>query len=176
MHGGEVSSIKGPGRSSSTVERFREARNVRCGGEFMGVDMLLLDSQTTMMAATVNVNQLPTHMPNMKAGSVYSLTGFDVTRSPNPPFQYLLNLSGSVITMRCLVLPTQTLSFQSTVTDPHDKNRFMTIIKMDKLVVQDTGLAPAAPLLRGYAKVESLRIAELNDFVITAPSQACQPE
>ncbi|KAL0734296.1 hypothetical protein Bca4012_010506 [Brassica carinata] len=80
MHGGEVSSIKGPGRSSSTVERFREARNVRCGGEFMGVDMLLLDSQTTMMAATVNVNQLPTHMPNMKAGSVYSLTGFDVTR------------------------------------------------------------------------------------------------
>ncbi|KAL0845521.1 hypothetical protein Bca101_018767 [Brassica carinata] len=116
MHGGEVSSIKGPGRSSSTVERFREARNVRCGGEFMGVDMLLLDSQTTMMAATVNVNQLATHMPNMKAGSL------------------------------C------------------------------RLVAQDTGLARAAPLLRGHAKVESLRIAELNDFVITAPSQACQPE
>ncbi|KAL0886333.1 hypothetical protein Bca101_010316 [Brassica carinata] len=49
-------------------------------------------------------------------------------------------------------------------------------LQLCRLVVQDTGLAPAAPLLRGYAKVESLRIAELNDFVITAPSQACQPE
>ena len=29
---------------------------------------------------------------------------------------------------------------------------------------------------RGATKVESLSIAELNDFVITAPSQACQPE
>ena len=37
------------GRSSSTVEvrllRFWEARNVRRGGELMGVDMLLLDSK-----------------------------------------------------------------------------------------------------------------------------------
>lgn len=37
------------GRSSSTVEvpllRFWEAKNVRRGGEFMGVDRLLLDSQ-----------------------------------------------------------------------------------------------------------------------------------
>ncbi|KAL0719354.1 hypothetical protein Bca4012_068678 [Brassica carinata] len=40
---------KKTGRSSSTVEvrllRFWEARNVRCGGELMGVDILLLDSQ-----------------------------------------------------------------------------------------------------------------------------------
>lgn len=35
------------------------------------------------------------------------------------------------------------------------------------LVAQDTGLTPAAPLLRGYAKVESLSVAE-NDFVLTA--------
>lgn len=38
-----------PGRSSSTVEvrllRFWEASNVRRGGELMGIDMLLLDSQ-----------------------------------------------------------------------------------------------------------------------------------
>nr|VDD10657.1 unnamed protein product [Brassica oleracea] len=37
------------GRSTSTVEvrllRFREARNIRRGGELMGIDMLLLDSQ-----------------------------------------------------------------------------------------------------------------------------------
>lgn len=42
------------GRSSSTVEvpllRFWEAKNVRRGGEFMGVDMLLLDSQVNFSA------------------------------------------------------------------------------------------------------------------------------
>ncbi|CAH8385637.1 unnamed protein product [Eruca vesicaria subsp. sativa] len=41
-----------------------------------------------------------------------------------------------------------------------------------RLVVRDTGLPPAAPLLKGYAKMESLTIAEINSFIITAPSQA----
>ncbi|CAN6885519.1 unnamed protein product [Brassica oleracea] len=40
-----------------------------------------------------------------------------------------------------------------------------------RLVARDTGLTPAAPLLRAYAKVESMTIAELNNFVITPPSQ-----
>ncbi|XP_048603722.1 uncharacterized protein BNAA01G30200D isoform X3 [Brassica napus] len=40
-----------------------------------------------------------------------------------------------------------------------------------RLVAQDTGLTPAAPLQRGYAKVEYLSIAELTDFFLTAPSQ-----
>ncbi|CAF1837226.1 unnamed protein product [Brassica oleracea var. botrytis] len=39
------------------------------------------------------------------------------------------------------------------------------------LVSTDTGLQSAAPLLKGYAKVESLIISELNEFVITAPPQ-----
>ncbi|KAL0661146.1 hypothetical protein Bca4012_097983 [Brassica carinata] len=33
-----------------------------------------------MMPATVNVNRLAIHMPNLKVGSLYSLAGFDVTR------------------------------------------------------------------------------------------------
>ncbi|CAN6925750.1 unnamed protein product [Brassica oleracea] len=33
-----------------------------------------------MIPATVNVNRLATHMPNLKSSSVYSLTVFDVTR------------------------------------------------------------------------------------------------
>ncbi|KAG2270082.1 hypothetical protein Bca4012_072236 [Brassica carinata] len=59
------------GRCSSTVQvRFLQiapvlgAINVRCGGELMGVDMLLLDSEATMMVATMNVNRLATYMPN----------------------------------------------------------------------------------------------------------------
>ncbi|WZZ64965.1 hypothetical protein YC2023_076335 [Brassica napus] len=40
-----------------------------------------------------------------------------------------------------------------------------------QLVARDTGLPSAAPLLRGYAKVEPLKIAELNNFIVTAPTQ-----
>ncbi|CAF1708663.1 unnamed protein product [Brassica oleracea var. botrytis] len=41
-----------------------------------------------------------------------------------------------------------------------------------RLVAQDTRLPSAAPLLKSYAKVESLSIAELNEFVISASSRA----
>ncbi|CAH8385556.1 unnamed protein product [Eruca vesicaria subsp. sativa] len=40
----------------------------------MSLDMLLLDSKSTMMPATVNVNRLAAHRPNLEAGVVYSLT------------------------------------------------------------------------------------------------------
>lgn len=40
-----------------------------------------------------------------------------------------------------------------------------------RLVARDTGLPSAAPLLRSYAKVEKMTIAELSNFVITAASQ-----
>ncbi|CAF2112787.1 unnamed protein product, partial [Brassica rapa] len=46
----------------------------------MGVHIVLQDSQATMMPVTVNVNRLAAHRPNLKAGSIYSLTGFDLTR------------------------------------------------------------------------------------------------
>ncbi|KAF8113223.1 hypothetical protein N665_0054s0038 [Sinapis alba] len=39
------------------------------------------------------------------------------------------------------------------------------------LVARDTGVPSAAPLLRGYAKVEPITLSELNNFVVTAPSQ-----
>ncbi|CAN6848217.1 unnamed protein product [Brassica oleracea] len=40
-----------------------------------------------------------------------------------------------------------------------------------RLVAQDTRLPSAAPLLKSYANVESLSIAELNEFIISASSQ-----
>ncbi|KAF2610012.1 hypothetical protein F2Q70_00009775 [Brassica cretica] len=40
-----------------------------------------------------------------------------------------------------------------------------------RLVARDTGLPAAEPLLRSYAKVEPVTIAELNNFITTAPSQ-----
>ncbi|KAL0803933.1 hypothetical protein Bca101_096423 [Brassica carinata] len=190
------------GRCSSTIQVrllcFLEPMNVRWGSELMGVDMFLLDSQSTMMPATVNVNRLAIHMPNLKVGSLYSLAGFDVW-----------NLSGSRAARSCQhkhSVSSEVTAAKSTVTDPpHDKNRLMATIKMDndvsvtmsmfdsqpvklhnqlesmggnhrrgdfyRLVAQDTGLAPAAPLLKGYDKVESLSIADLNEFVNSASSQ-----
>ncbi|KAF8102821.1 hypothetical protein N665_0193s0005 [Sinapis alba] len=207
--------------------------------------MLLLDTQATMMPATVNVNLLVTHQHNLKAGVVYSLTGFEVTRC-NQNYRQLdssllirfndstemLGLANSNNQLSDLI--GEITAVKSTVTDPpQDKNRVMATIKMDNLfdaqavnihtqlekmggdprvivatsvnlkmvggrmllnatsgthiyfdketavgerlfyslVSQDAGLTPVAPLLKGYAKVETLSIAELNDFVITAPSQ-----
>ncbi|CAN6893508.1 unnamed protein product [Brassica oleracea] len=184
-----------------------------------------------MMAATIDVNRLATHRPNLKAGSVYSLTGFDVARC-NPNYRLsdsslLIRFSDSTyfkeVTDPAVPSPPESFRFRnhsemlglantnnqlpdligditdvkSTVTDPPQGSSYVgkvsriflnatsgTHIYFDKetsawesffysLVEQDIGVTPAAPLLRGYAKVEVLSIAELNNFVITAPSQVC---
>ncbi|CAN6989704.1 unnamed protein product [Brassica oleracea var. botrytis] len=39
------------------------------------------------------------------------------------------------------------------------------------LVARDTGVPSVAPLLKGYAKVETLTVAELNNFITSATSQ-----
>ncbi|KAH0868170.1 hypothetical protein HID58_075192 [Brassica napus] len=43
--------------------------------------------------------------------------------------------------------------------------------KLPDLVARDTGVPSAAPLLKGYAKVETLTVAELNNFITSATSQ-----
>ncbi|CAF1858015.1 unnamed protein product [Brassica napus] len=45
---------------------------------------------------------------------------------------------------------------------------WFSMFKSDILVARDTGLTPAAPLLREIAKVEPVTEAELNSFVTTA--------
>ena len=42
---------------------------------------------------------------------------------------------------------------------------------MFRLVARETGLPSAAPLLKSYAKVEPVTIAELNSFITTDPPQ-----
>ncbi|KAF3532004.1 hypothetical protein DY000_02042736 [Brassica cretica] len=215
------------GRSSSTVQ----VRLLR----------FLVAMNATMIPATVNVNRLATHMPNLKSSSVYSLTVFDVIRCNQ---NYRLSDSALLIRfsdsnsfnevkpailipleffwlrhnhsdMLCLAnTNTQFLDLigeitvvMSTVTDPsQDKNRVMATIKMDNdmyvtmslfdsqavkihnqqetmrgnpRVVVATSVNPKmvgrtrhwAYTSISTAKVESLSIAELNNFVTTAPSQ-----
>ncbi|KAF2559494.1 hypothetical protein F2Q68_00015979 [Brassica cretica] len=75
------------GRCSNTAEvrllRFWEARNTKKGGELMSVDMLFVDEQSTLIHGTVNTSRSQTYRQDFNEGSIYSLSGFDVTRSNN---------------------------------------------------------------------------------------------
>ncbi|KAJ4907304.1 Rep_fac-A_C domain-containing protein [Raphanus sativus] len=143
--------------------------------------MLLLDSQSTMMPATVNMNRLATHSPNLNTS-----TSFDEITEPAIPigvesFRFrnhseLLGLASTNSRLPDIV--GEIAAVKSTITDPlQNNNRLTATIKMDKgelfyrLVAQYTGFPSAAQLPKSYVKVESLSIAELNEFVISASSQ-----
>lgn len=72
------------GKCSSVVEarllRFWEAKNVKRGGELMWVDMLLIDVNATMMQATIYANRLSRFRSKLAAGTMYTISGFDVAR------------------------------------------------------------------------------------------------
>ncbi|CAH8392603.1 unnamed protein product [Eruca vesicaria subsp. sativa] len=55
-----------------------------------------------------------------------------------------------------------------------DKDTNVGEILFYKLVSTNIVLPSAAPLLRGYAKVETLTISKLDEFVITASSQTVE--
>ncbi|KAG5415922.1 hypothetical protein IGI04_003489 [Brassica rapa subsp. trilocularis] len=150
------------GRSSSTVQvrllRFLEAMNVCRGGELMGVDMLLLDSQANYLTPLSAVKM---HNQQEKMRGDPRVV---VATSVNPKMvgEHLLPIH-----------PVGHL-FLNATSGTHiyfDKETAVGESFFYMLVAQDTGLTPATPRLRGYANVESLSIAELNNFVTTAPSQ-----
>ncbi|KAG2328260.1 hypothetical protein Bca52824_010988 [Brassica carinata] len=72
------------GRCSSVVEarllRYWEARNVKPGGELMWVDMLMVDVNGTIMQATISASRLTQFWERLPAGTMYSISGFDVAR------------------------------------------------------------------------------------------------
>ncbi|KAG2283951.1 hypothetical protein Bca52824_055171 [Brassica carinata] len=91
----------------------------------------------TLMLATVNVNRLATYMPYLKAG--------------NQNFR---------ISYSSLLIRFSDANSLDEITEPASP----TPEECFRLFYSDTGHASAAPLLRGYAKVEPLTIAELNEF------------
>ncbi|KAF3484967.1 hypothetical protein F2Q69_00052070 [Brassica cretica] len=267
------------GKCSSVVEarllRFWEARNVKRGGELMWVDMLLIDVNSTLMQATINANRLPKFRERLAAGTMYSVSGFDVARcaqnfkladsslmirfddstefdvlsDPVSPihaegfrFRNQTELVGLANTNTQLPdIIGEIVAVKSTVSDPpEDKNRVMVTVKLEndlsvtlslfdaqavsfhqklggmrsdpkvivatsinpkmvgerlflnatsgthvyydkethageplfhRLVARDTGLPSAAALLKSYAKVEPVTIAELTNFITTDPPQ-----
>ncbi|CAG7893664.1 unnamed protein product [Brassica rapa] len=99
------------GRSSSTVEvrllRFWEARNIRCADELMSVDMLLVDTNATLVPATVAASRVP--IPNFRLFDSSLLIEFSDATSlngltePNPVLHTLKNAFHSVVKARCLL-------------------------------------------------------------------------
>ncbi|XP_056856656.1 uncharacterized protein LOC130512459 isoform X3 [Raphanus sativus] len=241
----------------------------------MWADLLLVDVNGTIMQASISSNRLPRYQEQLIAGTMFSISGFDVARcaqnfrltdsslhirfsettsfkelsdpvSPLPTeafrFRNQSELHGLANTNSHLPdIIGEILGVRSTVTDPPEaKNRVMVTIRLDsddtvtlslfdsqavafhmqlesmrddpkvivatsinpklvggrlflnatsgthvyfdkqtdagsarfyQLVARDTGLPSAAPLLRSYAKVEKMTIAELSNFVVTAASQ-----
>ncbi|CAF1784549.1 unnamed protein product, partial [Brassica napus] len=74
-----------PGRCSNTAEvrllRFWEAKNVNKGGELISVDMLLIDENSTVVHGSIPASRQLRFKNRLSEGSVYTLSGFDVTRS-----------------------------------------------------------------------------------------------
>lgn len=72
------------GKCSFVVEarllRYWEARNVKRGGDLMWIDMLLTDVNSTIMQATINANRVSKFRERLAAGSMYSVSCFDVAR------------------------------------------------------------------------------------------------
>ncbi|KAJ4878408.1 Uncharacterized protein Rs2_08003 [Raphanus sativus] len=199
------------GRCTSVVEarllRFWEARNVKRGGELMWMDLLMVDVNGTMMQATISAGRLPEYRGRLIAGSMFTLSGFDVSRAaqnfrltdsslmirfsdmtsfkelpapvsplPEEAFRFrnqseLVGLANTSTQLPDVV--GEILCVKSTVSDPpEEKNRVMVTMKLDRLVTRDTGLPSVAPLLRSYAKVETMSIAELTSFIVSAATQA----
>ncbi|KAG5387858.1 hypothetical protein IGI04_029399 [Brassica rapa subsp. trilocularis] len=171
------------GGSSSTVEvrllRFWEARNVCRGGELMGVDMLLLDSQITAVKSTVtdppqdNNRVMATIRMENDTSVTMSLFDAQAVKIHNqleqmgvdPRVVVATSVNPKIVGGRLFLNATSgTHIYFDKQTDAGEQLFY-------RLVEQDTGLPPVAPLLKSYAKVEKLSISELNDFVVTATSQ-----
>ncbi|KAH0878563.1 hypothetical protein HID58_065957 [Brassica napus] len=251
------------GKCSSAVEarllRFWEAKNVKRCGELMWVDLLLIDVNSTMMQATIYANRLSRFRSKLAAGTMFTISGFDVTRcaqnfrltdsplmirfndstafdeltkpvSPLPEegFRFLdhselIGLAntnahlpesthGKLATIKLDKDSTVTLSlfesqaetFHKRLEDMHGDPKVVVATSINpkmiggglflnatsgthvyfdketkageyyfyKLVARDNGVSSAAPLLKGYAKVETLTISELTSFVASAQPQS----
>ncbi|KAJ4878947.1 Rep_fac-A_C domain-containing protein [Raphanus sativus] len=72
------------GRCSNTAEVrllcFWDAKNIK-GGKLISLEMLLIDEESTLVQGTVPAALSLTFRERLSEGSIYTLSGFDVTRS-----------------------------------------------------------------------------------------------
>ncbi|CAF2105359.1 unnamed protein product [Brassica oleracea var. botrytis] len=75
------------GRSAQTfvarLIRFWDSRNIHKNGEFMGITILLLDEQDSVIHDFIPANRASQFRSCLKAGSIVRLDGFEVARVPH---------------------------------------------------------------------------------------------
>ncbi|CAN6893116.1 unnamed protein product [Brassica oleracea] len=75
------------GRSAQSVVgrliRFWDTQNVNKNGDFMGITILLLDEQDSVINGFIPANLTSQHRSSLKAGSIVRLDGFEVDRIPH---------------------------------------------------------------------------------------------
>ncbi|KAL0678116.1 hypothetical protein Bca4012_006097 [Brassica carinata] len=75
------------GRSAQTIVarliRFWDSRNIHKNGEFMGITILLLDEQDSVIHGFIPANRASQFRSYLKAGSIVRLDGFEVARVPH---------------------------------------------------------------------------------------------
>ncbi|KAG5378883.1 hypothetical protein IGI04_026725 [Brassica rapa subsp. trilocularis] len=137
------------GKCTSVIEarllRFWEARNIKCGGELMWVDMLLVDVNATMMQATINASGLPRFQSRLAAGTMFSVSGFDV--SANHLNQKLLALD---VEPEVMPLPVITSS------------------SWERAVPASS---TSSIKYGGADKIETVTVSELNTYVLNSTPQ-----
>ncbi|CDY60764.1 BnaAnng17160D [Brassica napus] len=206
---------------------FSDLKSGKCSS---AVDMILIDVNATMMQATIYANRLSRFRSKLAAGTMYTISGYDLTDSPlmirfndstafdelaEPPtrvhsyqvqslqkpfFFYCLD-EDSTVTLS--LFESQAEAFHKRLEDMHGDPRVVVATSINpkmiggglflnatsgthvyfdketkpgedyfyKLVARDNGVPSAAPLLKGYAKVETLTISELISFVASAQPQ-----
>ncbi|KAF2579183.1 hypothetical protein F2Q68_00004945 [Brassica cretica] len=75
------------GRSAQTIVarliRFWDSRNIHKNGEFMGITILLLEEQDSVIHGFIPANRASQFRSYLKAGSIVRLDGFEVARVPH---------------------------------------------------------------------------------------------
>ncbi|WZZ02789.1 hypothetical protein YC2023_088710 [Brassica napus] len=123
-------------RSSSTVEerllRFWEARNIRRADELMSVDMLLVDTNATLVPATIAASRVP--IPNFRLFDSSLLIQFSDATSLNVQSK-MLALANASSQLPDII--GEITVVKSSVSDlPADKNHLMATTKLGKYRVE----------------------------------------
>ncbi|CAH8367729.1 unnamed protein product [Eruca vesicaria subsp. sativa] len=73
------------GRCSHSAEirllRFWEARNLNKNNQLMSIEMLMIDEDSMLVQGSVPASLQQTFRSRLSEGSLYRMSGFDVTRS-----------------------------------------------------------------------------------------------
>ncbi|CAH8387507.1 unnamed protein product [Eruca vesicaria subsp. sativa] len=177
-------------KAEVTLLWFWEARNTSRNssrsGELMSLNMLLIDENATLMQASIAAVRQLRFRQSLTEGSVYRLTGFDVTRR-NPKYR----LSDATLSIRFTdgtsfeklnttvgTIPTKLLMI--TLRLDRDVNVCVSMFdsqalgfhsRLDRLSGGVTNQIGSSSKVVHSQKIEPLTVAEFNQFVITADPQ-----